>query len=109
MIPTTPLFRKLFFKFTEDRNTYYTLSMLNVWAKIVIDHKVKQSVVVSIDPDNFYDGITKIASALKIPTPVITQSQIDHFLEFNLLKLKQRDFIESIPFDILEFNAIIEK
>ena len=31
--------------------------MLKVWAKIVIDHKVKQSVVVSIDPDNFYEGI----------------------------------------------------
>lgn len=109
MIPTTPLFRKLFFKFAERKFTYYTLLMLNVWAKIVIDHKVKQSVVIAIDPDNFYDGITQIATALKIPTPVITQSQIDHFLEFNLLKLKQRDFIESIPFDILEFNAIIEK
>ena len=74
-----------------------------------VRHKVKQSVVVEVDPANFYDGITQIASALKIPTPVITQSQIDHFLEFNLLKLKQRDFIETIPFDILEFNAIIEK
>lgn len=83
--------------------------MLNVWAKIIIDHKVKQSVVVAIDTENFYDGITQICSELKIPTPVITQSQIDHFLEFNLLKLKERDFIESIPFDILEFNAIIEK
>lgn len=83
--------------------------MLKVWAKIIIDHKVKRSVVVSIDTDNFFDGITQIAHELKIPTPVITQSQIDNFLAFNLLKLKQRDFIESIPFDILEFNAIIEK
>ena len=83
--------------------------MINVWAKIVIDHKVKQSVIVPVDPENFYNGVTQIAAALKIPTPIITQTQIDHFLEFNLLKLKQRDFIESIPFDILEFNAIIEK
>lgn len=83
--------------------------MIKVWAKIVIDHKVKQSVVVMVDPEHFYDGLTQIAAELKIPTPMVTQSQIDHFLEFNLLKLKQRDFIESIPFDILEFNAIIEK
>ena len=83
--------------------------MINVWAKIVIDHKVKNSVVVPIDPENFYEGLTQIATALKIPTPIVTQSQIDNFLEFNLLKLKQRDFIESIPFDILEFNAMIEK
>ena len=82
---------------------------MKVWAKIVIDHKVKNSVVVPVDPENFYDGLTQIAAALKIPTPIITQSQIDNFLEFNLLKLKQRDFIESIPFDILEFNAIFEK
>ena len=83
--------------------------MINVWAKIVIDHKVKNSVVMPVDTDNFYDGVTQIAAALKIPTPIITQTQIDHFLEFNLLKLKQRDFIESIPCDILQFNAIIEK
>ena len=83
--------------------------MLKVWAKIVIDHKVKNSVVLPVDPENFYEGITQIAAALKIPTPIITQSQIDHFFEFNLLKLKQRDFIETISFDILEFNAIIEK
>ncbi len=66
--------------------------MINVWAKIVIDHKVKQSVVVPVDPENFYDGVTQIAAALKIPTPIITQTQIDHFLEFNLLKLKSRCF-----------------
>ena len=83
--------------------------MIKVWAKIIIDHKVKHSVVVEVDPDNFFEGITKIAEALKIPTPMVTQSQIDNFLEFNLLKLKQRDFVESIPFDILEFNAMIEK
>ena len=82
---------------------------MKVWAKIVIDHKVKNSVVIPVDPENFYDGLTQIAAALKIPTPIVTQSQIDNFLEFNLLKLKQRDFIESIPFDFLEFNAIIEK
>lgn len=82
---------------------------MKVWAKIVIDHKVKNSVVIPVDPENFYDGLTQIAAALKIPTPIVTQSQIDNFLEFNLLKLKQRDFIESIPFDILEFNAIFEK
>lgn len=87
----------------------YYGTMLKVWAKIIIDHKVKNSVVVTIDPDNFFDGVTQIAAELKIPTPMVTQSQIDNFLEFNLLKLKQRDFIETIPFDILEFNAIIEK
>lgn len=83
--------------------------MLKVWAKIIVDYKVKQSVVVEIDPNNFFDGVTQIAQQLKIPTPMITQSQIDNFLEFNLLKLKQRDFVESIYFDFLEFNAIIEK
>lgn len=83
--------------------------MLKIWAKIIIDHKVKQSVVVEIDPTDFYHGVIKIAEALKIPTPMLTQAQIDNFLEFNILKLRPRDFIESIPFDFLEFNAIIEK
>lgn len=83
--------------------------MLKVWAKIVIDHKVKTSTVVALDPADFYNGIVAIATALKIPTPIITQSQIDNFLEFNILKLKQRDFLETIPFDSLELNTIVEK
>ena len=82
---------------------------MKIWAKIVIDHKVKRSEVVEIDPEHFYDGVIKIAEALKIPTPMVTQSQIDNFREFNILKLKQRDFVETIPFDFLEFNAMIEK
>ena len=82
---------------------------MKIWAKIVIDHKVKHSTVVEIDPEQFYDGVIKIAEALKIPTPLITQSQIDNFREFNILKLKQRDFVETIPSDFLEFNAMIEK
>ena len=80
--------------------------MLKVWAKIVIDHKVKKSTVVALDPADFYNGIVAIATALKIPTPIITQSQIDNFLEFNILKLKQRDFLEAIPFDCLELNTV---
>ncbi len=83
--------------------------MLKVWAKIVTDHKVKHSAVVALDPTDFYNGIIAIAEALKIPTPIITQSQIDNFIAFNILKLKQRDFIEHIPFDYLELNAMVEK
>lgn len=83
--------------------------MLKIWAKIVIDHKVKQSVVVAVDPADFYNGVIEICETLKIPTPIITASQIANFQEFNILKLKQRDFIEAIPFDFLEFNAIIDK
>ncbi len=83
--------------------------MTKVWAKIIIDHKVKQSAVVAIDPTDFYHGLVAMATALKIPTPIVTQSQIDNFLAFNILKLKPRDFLEKVPFDCLELNALVEK
>ena len=84
--------------------------MTKIWVKTVTDHKVRESIVYDneqeIDTDNFRPALMKICEQLKIPTPIVTGSQIANFMEFNILKLKQRDFIETINFDFLEFNAI---
>ena len=85
--------------------------MTKIWAKIIIDNKVRHSIVydnkTDIDADNFHPALIKICETLKIPTPIIVATQIAGFMEFNILKLKQRDFIEPIPFDFLEFNGIV--
>ena len=83
--------------------------MKKIWAKIVIDHKVKKSIVHDcserLDILNFWENVKQICEELKIPTPVLLGCHAENFLEFNTLKLKQRDFIEEIPFDWLHLES----
>jgi len=77
--------------------------MTKIWAKIVINHSVRKSVVhdcgEKIHEFNFYNNVREICEQLKIPTPVILETYIRTFLDFNILKFKQRDFLEEINFD----------
>ncbi len=82
--------------------------MKKLWAKIIIDYKVVRSLVIEIDDEKFDSELIRICEGLQIPTPIITACQKQSFFEYNILKLKQRDFVETIHFDILEFNVIID-
>ena len=79
--------------------------MDKIWAKIVVNHRVKQSIIHTapdrIDILNFWDNVKQICEELKIPTPVILTCHAENFLELNTLKLKPTDFIEDVPFDWL--------
>ena len=79
--------------------------MTRIWAKILIDHKVKQSIIHEcgerLASYNFFENVRAIAEKLHIPTPVVLNSHIENFLEFNILKLRPNDFIESVSFDFL--------
>ena len=82
--------------------------MAKIWAKIITDHKVKASTLYDcgeeITATNFWAHVKAICEELKIPTPVLLYSYSQQFLEFNLLKLKNRDFMEEIPFDLLQLE-----
>lgn len=79
--------------------------MHKVWAKIMVNQKVKRSIVHEagerIEPWNFYDHVRQISEKLKIPTPVVLNSYAENFLNFNLVKFRARDFLEEINFDYL--------
>ena len=79
--------------------------MQKIWAKTVLDHKVKKSIIHDcgerVNIVNFYSTVRAICEKLKIPTPVILNVYAENFVEFNILKFKQRDFLEEIPFDAL--------
>jgi hypothetical protein len=79
--------------------------MQKIWAKIMRDGKVKKSIIHNagerIETWNFYDHVRQISEQLKIPTPIVLTTYAENFLNFNLVKFKQRDFLEEIPFDYL--------
>lgn len=79
--------------------------MQKIWAKIVTDHRVKKGIIHDcgerLSIINFYDNLRQICENLKIPTPIVLNTYIERFLEFNILKFRARDFLEDIKFDVL--------
>ena len=84
--------------------------MNKIWAKTIINQRVNCSIIHDagerIETWNFYDHVRQIAEKLKIPTPVVLHSYAENFLNFNLMKFRQRDFIEEIKFDYLLLEAV---
>ena len=42
-----------------------------------------------------------VAEEMKIPTPVITRTSAQFFFDFNSVRFKQDDFVETVDFDYL--------
>lgn len=77
--------------------------MLRIWARTTQDLKITRSFIyTSIDnfsKDDFRLHIQKICNELDIPTPVILDSHITSFNDFNNTTFLARDFIESVDFE----------
>ena len=86
--------------------------MLRIWARTTQDLKITRSYIyTSIDNfsnETFRLHIEKICNELDIPTPIILDSHITNYIEFNSTTFVVRDFIESVDFEkfIIE-NAIL--
>jgi hypothetical protein len=83
----------------------YTRYMTKIWAKVVVNHRVKKGIIHDceerVDIVNFFSHVHAICEKLKIPTPVVLNCYAENFIEFNILKFKPRDFIEEVSFDWL--------
>ena len=87
--------------------------MIKIWAKIEAGHKLMKSIIYeSLDkynPETLYLHISTLCHELDIPTPVILKSHIENFNRFNITIFTPRDFVESIDFDKLVLEHVIEK
>ena len=79
--------------------------MTRIWAKTMLDDKITRSFVLGeenkFSAAYFFDYLSKICHELDIPTPVILKTHANHFEQFNIVRFKQTDFVESIDFDAL--------
>ena len=84
--------------------------MIKMWAKIMIKDKIiSQYVYESIDNfsnETFYLHIAEICHKLDIPTPIVLDMHIKHFVHYNSTTFKSRDFVENINFDKLNIENI---
>jgi hypothetical protein len=87
--------------------------MLKIWAKLIKEQKIIVSKVIEID-DNYhssrlFDYTVQVCYHLDIPTPAILTSHRFNFTNFNIVKFKQPDFVESIDFDVLSLETMVDK
>ena len=92
-------------------NILYKEKSMRIWAKLMVDGKIQKQYVYELTEkltySHFFDYLTEICHELDIPTPVILKTHIFNFAKFNRVKFTPKDFVESFPYDRLEFENII--
>ena len=84
---------------------------MKLWMKTVLGEKITRSLVyqaTTVDEDTFEICLREMCHTLDVPTPIVTSVNVSHFLTFNVVKFKPRDFIESVDFDFLEVEFVRE-
>lgn len=86
--------------------------MFRIWAKTIKDHKITGDTMYrnadKFNEDDFLNYMTDICYDLDIPTPVILKSHIRNFRLYNIAKFHKEDFVESVPFDLLQIENAAE-
>ena len=85
---------------------------MKIWAKTVLGEKITRSLLheqTLICESNFDQTLYEICQQLDLPSPLVTPTNLRHFFAFNHVKFKPRDFVESVDFDYMELEFVIEK
>lgn len=85
---------------------------MNFWVKTVTDEKIKKDKVVRNDlhmtEKNTLKMLQDICGELDIPTPLLTKSHYGNLVNFNFMKFRPSDFVESVDFDYLMVEYFVE-
>lgn len=86
--------------------------MFKIWAKTIKNHKITGSYLYhsadKFDTNDFLQYMTEICHEMDIPTPVILSAHIRNYSVFNIAKFRKADFVESVPFDMLQIENASE-
>jgi len=79
--------------------------MLKFWAKTISEQKITRDLMYKkfekYTGEFSLEHLIEICHELDIPTPILTKTHINHLAEFNVVRFKGLDFVESIDFDYL--------
>ena len=86
---------------------------MKIWLKTILEEKVTRSVLFecadSYDEDSVFSALRSACNDLDIPTPLFSRTNYFNFVTFNSVRLKSCDFVESVDFDQMELEIVIEK
>lgn len=86
--------------------------MADIWVKVLKEQKIIKDFIYNADnktTENFDNVLRDICGILDIPTPLILDKHKKYFENFNQARFKKEEFIESIDFDELLLENIVEK
>lgn len=85
---------------------------MKIWVKTVLGEKITRSLLhesAVIDEKNFDETLADACNSLDLPTPIVTKTNKRSFFAFNHVKFKPCDFVESVDFDFLELEFVLDK
>lgn len=85
---------------------------MKYWVKTINGEKILKNKIVELDVklsyDNFSTIIREICLEIDEPTPIVLDSQYGNFIEYNVVRFKANDYVESVPFDKFTVEAVVE-
>lgn len=85
---------------------------MKIWAKTMRGDKILQDTIYSRDEkyknSGFMNYLVDICHGFDIPTPMVLKSHKHNFEKFNITKFKEADFIETVYFDYLVLESVME-
>ena len=84
--------------------------MLHIWLKAICDNKIiKQQSIKVLMPysrELFEIEINNLLDKIDLPKPVYIVSHYINFEKFKCVRFNKQDFVESIPYDVIEVSNI---
>lgn len=84
--------------------------MLKIWVKLYNGEKMAKDFIyescIKYSRNKFEEILREICGMLDIPTPLVLSSHIQHFQNFNQVKFKSSEFVESVNFDMLVLENV---
>lgn len=85
---------------------------MKFWVKTqIVDKLIKSKIVEttkSPNRNNFGEIIRDICLEMDEPSPVIIDTHFKHFNEFNIVRFKREDFVESVDFEKMIIELVPE-
>ena len=85
---------------------------MKYWVKTISGEKLLKNKIVMLDmkltSGNFGTFIREISLEIDEPTPIVVDSQYRNFCEFNVVRFKASDYVESVPFDKMTIELVSE-
>lgn len=79
--------------------------MVKIWFKTITDKKLLTSNIYHFEgkfDESLFDGYVRFAcDELDIPSPIVMERHVSNFIQFNICRFDQTDFVESIGFEQL--------
>lgn len=86
---------------------------MKYWVKTINGEKILKNKIVEPDVKltraSFSTLIREICMEIDEPTPIVVDSQYDNFTEFNVVRFKASDYVESVPFERFTIEVVPEK